>query len=138
MHTLPDADIQCLAESCVNRMGDIFWDYQEARDAPLGYSEPWQIATEAVASTLQAFATMLESNPIYTSSLRLEYREIVRRAGEHAADTNILALLLSEAAWTEEGARTVLELAQRYGTSVLRNALALAEALDIEDGEAGL
>ena len=40
--------------------------------------------------------------------------------------------------WTEQGAREVLQLARRYGTSVLRNALALAAAMKIEDGNVGL
>ena len=40
--------------------------------------------------------------------------------------------------WTEQGAREVLQLARRYGTSILRNALALAAAMKIEDGRVGL
>lgn len=138
MQTFPDAHIQGLAESCVNRMGDIFWDFQASRDAPVGFAEPWQAAVGSVASTLQVFASTLETNPVYTVSLRLEYRELVARMGDNTNDAGIVAALVSEAAWTEEAARIVLQLAQAYGTSILRNALALAEALDIEDGEAGL
>ncbi|MCC6360612.1 MAG: hypothetical protein IT450_17880 [Phycisphaerales bacterium] len=138
MRTLPDAHIERVADSCVDSMGDIFWDYHEARDAPLDYTEPRQVAMEAVVSTLKTFATTLESNPIYTTSLRLEYREIVARIGVNAADTEIVSSLIADAAWTEEGARAILTLARRYGMSVLRNALALAESLDIEDGETGL
>lgn len=40
--------------------------------------------------------------------------------------------------WTAQGARKVLQLARRYGTSILRSALALAAAMQIEDGNAGL
>jgi len=46
--------------------------------------------------------------------------------------------LQRDAAWTAEGARHVTELARQYGVFVLRNAVALAIALDIEDGELGL
>ena len=37
--------------------------------------------------------------------------------------------------WTTEGARTIVELADSYGAFVLRNALALAVALEKEDGD---
>ena len=138
MQIFPDAHIQELAESCVNEMGDIFWDFQESRDAPVGFVEPWQTAVGSVANTLHFFANTLETNSVYTVSLRLEYRELLARLGANANDSEIVAALVSEAAWTNKGARTVLWLAQTYGTSILRNALALAEALDIEDGQAGL
>lgn len=138
MHTLSDARIQRLAESCVNSMGDIFWDYDEPRDVPLGHRRPWEVATEAVAATLQSFAKTCESNPIYTTALRQEYQEIVRSVGENADHSAIVASLVTDAEWTKQGARTVLELSRQYGTSILRNALALAEALSIEDGEAGM
>ncbi|MCL4198890.1 MAG: hypothetical protein KJZ69_15490 [Phycisphaerales bacterium] len=138
MPTLLDAHIEELANSCVHNMGDIFWDYNELRDAPLGYTEPGRLAAEAVAATLHEFALSLESNPIYTSSLRLEYREIIRRIEGTSDDQQIISMLIEEAAWTDRGAHVVLQLAKYYGTSILRNALALAEAMDIEDGEAGL
>ncbi len=138
MPTLLDAHIEKLANSCVHNMGDIFWDYNELRDAPLGYTEPGRLATEAVAATFHELALTLESNPIYTSSLRLEYREIIRRIGGTSDDRQIISMLIEEAAWTDRDARVVLQLAKDYGTSILRNALALAEAMDIEDGEAGL
>jgi len=45
---------------------------------------------------------------------------------------------LSETAeWTREGARHLASLARSYGSFMLRNALALAVATDIEDGELG-
>jgi spore coat protein CotH len=39
---------------------------------------------------------------------------------------------------TEQGARTIVRLARQYGASIIRNALALATAMSIEDGEPGL
>lgn len=47
-------------------------------------------------------------------------------------------LLSSDAEWTQRGGETVLFLAREYGGFVLRNALAMAIALGIDDGEAGL
>lgn len=138
MQTLPEAHIHEIAKSCVHNMGDIFWDYNERRDVPLGFSEPRRIATEAVAATLHEFALTMESNPIYTSELRLEFREIVNRVGSSEHDQPIISALIEQAEWTDDGARVVLQLAKHYGTSILRNALALAEAMDIEDGDAGL
>jgi hypothetical protein len=38
----------------------------------------------------------------------------------------------------ERGSAALVMLARQYGTFILANALALAEALKIEDGEAGL
>ena len=40
--------------------------------------------------------------------------------------------------WTEEGSAHVVCLARDYGAFVLRNALALAVALEVEDGMLGL
>jgi len=39
--------------------------------------------------------------------------------------------------WTQDGAEQVASLARNYGAFVLRNALALAISLEIEDGEFG-
>jgi len=47
-------------------------------------------------------------------------------------------VLHSEGEWTREGAAHVAALAKDYGAFVLRNALALAVVLGIEDGELGL
>jgi len=119
-------------------MGDIFWDYDERRDALLVYPEPRHVAVEAVASALHEFAVMMESNPMYTSALRLEYHEIVKRVGTGADDRRLISAMIQKSAWTERGASVVLQLAKEHGTSILRNALALAEAMGVEDGEAGL
>jgi hypothetical protein len=45
--------------------------------------------------------------------------------------------LHNEMEWTQEGAAHVAALARDYGAFVLRNALALALSLGIEDGELG-
>jgi hypothetical protein len=58
--------------------------------------------------------------------------------GAEATDEQIVRALVERGDWTEQGAREVLQLARRYGTSILRNALALAAAMQIEDGNAGL
>jgi hypothetical protein len=46
--------------------------------------------------------------------------------------------LTSQAEWTPEGADTVVGLARQYGSFVLRNALALALATHVEDGNVGM
>ena len=75
---------------------------------------------------------------LITDVLVSEYDTIIADVGEDATDDQIVAALVRDADWTERGAREVLQLAQKYGTSILRNALALASAMNIEDGEAGL
>ena len=53
-------------------------------------------------------------------------------------DTDRLVRDLSSAHdWTEKGARAIVSLANQYGAFMLRNALALAVALDREDGDLG-
>lgn len=47
------------------------------------------------------------------------------------------AKLHNEMDWTQDGAEHVASLARDYGAFVLRNALALALSLGIEDGELG-
>ena len=45
--------------------------------------------------------------------------------------------LQNEMAWTEDGAKCVAALVREYGSFILRNALALANVLGIEDGQLG-
>jgi hypothetical protein len=75
---------------------------------------------------------------LITDVLLSEYDALIADVGDDATDEQIVAALVRDAAWTERGAGEVLHLARRYGTSILRNALALASAMNIEDGEAGL
>jgi len=51
--------------------------------------------------------------------------------------TRIETKLHNEIEWTQDGAAHVAALARDYGAFVLRNALALALSLGIEDGELG-
>ena len=46
-------------------------------------------------------------------------------------------MLVKEAEWTPEAAADLLRPARDYGSFMLRNALAISLALDIEDGELG-
>lgn len=67
-----------------------------------------------------------------------EYRELVSELGDAQEDSKLRELLAIRSDWTNKGAATVVRLSRRYGTFILANALALAEALDIEDGDCGL
>jgi hypothetical protein len=59
--------------------------------------------------------------------------------GEQTIDwTQVEAELQNEMEWTQEGAAHVASLARNYGAFVLRNAMALAISLGIEDGDSGL
>jgi hypothetical protein len=49
-------------------------------------------------------------------------------------DNEILESLINNADWTPKGAETILFLAKTYGSFALSNALALASAMNIEDG----
>ena len=73
-----------------------------------------------------------------------EYRTLVAEAGLDRRrltvnrQRRLTQLLATEAEWTPRAAGHLVSLARNYGSFVLRNALALAEAMDIEDGSAGL
>lgn len=71
-------------------------------------------------------------------SIVAEYETVVGSISGHSSPGELIAALVSQCDWTQDGAEILVALARRYGTFVLRNALALAAALDIEDGEAGL
>lgn len=77
-------------------------------------------------------------NDLMTDRLLEEYKTIIADLGVDATDEQIVGALVVRADWTAKGARAVLMLARKYGVFVLRNALALANAMQIEDGEAGL
>lgn len=74
---------------------------------------------------------------VMTDVLLSEYGSIIDSVGEDGPDEAVVAALVRQGDWTEEGAREVLQLARKYGTSILRNALALASAMQIDDGDAG-
>jgi hypothetical protein len=77
-------------------------------------------------------------NELMSETLLAEYENIIADLGHNATDDQLVTALTDRADWTGRGALEVLRLAREYGTSILRNALALAEAMRIEDGEAGL
>ena len=77
-------------------------------------------------------------NELMTDTLAAEYETIIADLGAQATDEQIVHALLEQADWTERGALAIVTLAREYGSAVLRNALALANAMQIEDGEAGL
>lgn len=75
-------------------------------------------------------------------SLISEYRGIVQGNApmrpSNLSPERLVRILSNEHDWTERGANEVVSLATEYGAFVLRNALALALALGIEDGAFGL
>jgi acyl-CoA reductase-like NAD-dependent aldehyde dehydrogenase len=77
-------------------------------------------------------------NELMTGPLLAEYKNTVTDLGAEATDEQIVRALVERGEWTERGAREVINLARQYGTSILRNALALAAAMKIEDGNVGL
>jgi hypothetical protein len=76
------------------------------------------------------------SNAENVTGLVDEYRTLFD--GLTSSDHKSLARVLRhEAEWTPEAASQLLMLARAYGSFMLRNALAISLALDIEDGELG-
>ncbi len=68
---------------------------------------------------------------------RLIFGESLPSAIREADDTKIEQVLVREGDWSSHAAIHLVSLASRYGSFVLRNALAVALALEIEDGELG-
>lgn len=65
-----------------------------------------------------------------------EYRTLfegLAGKGRHSLEN----ALTDEADWTPEAASHLLDLARAYGSFMLRNALAISLALNVEDGELG-
>lgn len=75
---------------------------------------------------------------LVSDTLMMEYETIVDRVGIDASDEVIVSELVRCGDWSDRGARVVVQLARAYGTSILRNAVALADAMGIEDGDSGL
>lgn len=138
MATTTNRRIESLAESCVDDMGDIFWDFDPVRDAAGQYTDPRYVALESVKKSLRELAEQMDTSIVYPAGLRDEYETVLADLPESPTDRAVIGALVSESAWTERGAREVVQLARNYGWSILRNALALAEAMEIEDGEYGL
>ncbi len=74
------------------------------------------------------------------SGLVEEYEDIAAEHGEDAVlqTDEIVNKLVKDHEWTPAGAAQLMNLVEKYGTYILRNALALAIALDREDGSEGL
>jgi len=138
MKTSPSTNLRQTALDCVCDMGDIFWDYVAWRDAPLQYRDPFEVAVESVEKTLREVALDVQGANRADALLHAQYETLIAALPKTATDQQIIRTLVANADWTRKGASEVLHLAQRYGTSILRNALALAEAMEIEDGNAGL
>lgn len=138
MTTTTDPRFRLIAQECVENMGDIFWDYDPKRDELGDYTDPHNVATAEVEKTLQQLSERFETSSTYPGTLRDEYATIVSGLELEPSEDALIRALVKQADWTEEGAQAVINLAQQYGTSVLRNALALAEALRINDGSSGL
>jgi hypothetical protein len=138
MNTSPATDLRQTALDCVSDMGDIFWDYGTRRDASGQYRDPCEVAADAVEKTLREVVFDVQGANRADALLRAEYETLIAELPKKPTDGQIIRTLVANADWTRNGASVVLQLAQRYGTSVLRNALALAAAMQIEDGEAGL
>ena len=70
------------------------------------------------------------------TSLVEEYRDLFEGVRSDAP-SSFEEALMDGAEWTPEAAEHLLRLATAYGSFMLRNALAISLALDIEDGELG-
>ena len=74
-------------------------------------------------------------------SLISEYNGLVRgnttNGVSNISTERLVKILSKEHDWTKQGAHAVVSLATDYGAFVLRNALAIAIALDLEDGALG-
>ena len=70
-------------------------------------------------------------------ALMRERRQGHRDRSNRCAPHIVQEALVHEAEWTPEAAVQIMGLAQRYGAFMLRNALALALALGLEDGDSG-
>lgn len=62
-----------------------------------------------------------------------EYRDLLTRSG----DSSPVEVLVNKHKWSPEAAEHLLWLASKYGSFMLRNALAVSLTLGIEDGELG-
>jgi len=73
-------------------------------------------------------------------SLKAEYCTLLKEIGtsrdcNRDVQCDIIKKLENEGSWTAAGAEQIVGLARNYGAFMLRNALALALALEIEDGD---
>jgi len=69
-------------------------------------------------------------------SLIIEYRSTVEHCSTHDHN-NLAKALVQDHEWSENGARAIIDLANNYGSFMLKNALALSIVLGKEDGDFG-
>ena len=74
--------------------------------------------------------------PENISSLADEYRSLFRGICIESKE-KLTDLLVQEGDWSIQAASHLLQLTQQYGSFMLRNALAISLALEIEDGDLG-
>ncbi len=74
--------------------------------------------------------------PEDVTTLVEEYRGLFEGT-DHGTPDYLEDALTRGAEWTPEAAEHLVLLAKAYGSFMLRNALAISLALDIEDGELG-
>ena len=86
-----------------------------------------------IAETDRLQCTIDEYQALLGGAVHKPHKEL--RPGEWRELEQVLS---HDAEWTPRGAEAVLLLARKYGSFILRNALAIAVALGIEDGEAAL
>ena len=86
----------------------------------------------------------VRKRPMNLAVLRDEYLELLADAGTESGrdltprdEVALLGALVLEAEWSRKGAIELIYLAKHYGHFFLRNATALAAAMDIEDGLIG-
>ncbi len=72
------------------------------------------------------------NTPENVGSLVEEYRVILENADSLES---LEGALIREGDWTAQAATHLLKLTKLYGSFMLRNALAISLALDVEDGE---
>ena len=65
-----------------------------------------------------------------------EYRALLGNANVEAT-ASLQDVLIHQGDWTPRAAEHLLRLAKSYGSFMLRNALAISFALEIEDGQLG-
>lgn len=74
----------------------------------------------------------------HLDKLVAEYATVVAKSGNTENPFHLQSCLIQDSDWTTRGAAAIEFLARHYGSFVLSNALALAVALGIEDGDCGL
>lgn len=78
---------------------------------------------------------------IDTEWIQSEYQAYVAEVTDKNNEIDwdkLIDLLCSNGDWTREGAEALVAIVKNYGSFILKNALALAVATNIEDSELGL